>query len=48
MGSIISLELRMNDDGTNGSLMLLYPDHPLLLVVTGFSGEYVRFAQSDN
>ena len=47
-GSILSLELRMNADGTNGSLMLLYPDHPPLLVATGLSGEYVWFAQSDN
>ena len=28
--------------------MLLYPDHPPLLVVTGLSGEYVWFAQSDH
>ena len=48
MGTIISLELGMNPDGTNGSLMLLYPDHSPLLIAKELSGKYVWFALSDN
>ena len=47
-GSIVSLELRMNADGTDGSFMLLYPDHDPLLTAKELSGEYVWFAPSDN
>ena len=47
-GSILSLELRMNSNGTDGSLLLIYPDHAPLVVATKLSGEYVWFAQSEN
>ena len=40
-GSIVSLELTMNPDGTDGSLMLLYPDNAPALIAKELSGEYV-------
>ena len=46
--SILSLELRMNPDRTNGSAMLLYPDHAPLPIVKELSGEHVWFVLSNN
>ena len=37
----------MNPDGTDESLMLLFPDHAPLLIAKELSGEYVWFALSD-
>ena len=47
-GSIVGLELTTNPDGTNGSLMLIYPGNAPLLIAKELSGEYVWFALSDN
>ena len=38
----------MNPDGTDGSLMLLYPANAILVIVKELAGEYVWFALSDN
>ena len=38
----------MNPDGSDGSLMLLYPDNAPALIAKELSGEYVQFALSDN
>ena len=40
-GSMISLELTVNPDGTDGSLTLLYPDNAPLVIAKELFGEYV-------
>ena len=47
-GSIISLELRLKPDGTEGALILIIPDGDNITIARNLSGEYVWFAQAEN
>ena len=45
-GSVISLELRLNPDSNEGSLLLIIPDVANHTIAKNLSGEYVWFAQT--